>query len=81
MKIERNVGIPKSRNRTKVGELPLEDLNVGDAIVIDFAPEEIDKATHTIRVRCSVFTRKNPDRKFSVNKDSLHNKVRVWRTS
>jgi hypothetical protein len=79
MKIERNVGVPKERKRTKVGELPLEDLNVGDSIVIDFDPEEINKAAHSIRVRCSVFSKNNPKYKFSVHKDSKKNKIRIWR--
>ena len=79
MKIERNVGVPKERKRTKVGELPLEDLNVGDSIVIDFDPEEINKAAHSIRVRCSVFSKNNPKYKLSVHKDSKKNKIRIWR--
>jgi hypothetical protein len=79
MKIERNVGVPEERKRVHVGPLPLSKLNVGDSIVVEFAPEELSKAAHTIRVRCCLFSNKDPKYKFSVKKETSKNRVRIWR--
>lgn len=79
VKIERSVGVPDERKRVRVGPLPLAKLNVGDSVVVEFSPEELNKAVHNIRVQCCIFSNKNPSYKFSVKKETSKNRVRIWR--
>lgn len=78
MKIDKNVPLPsRIANRVTIGPLPLEELEVGDSILIDCDPEETQRVLHSVRVRLSRFAKSNAGFKFSSSPDKKG--VRVWR--
>jgi len=80
MKIDKNVSLPlRIANRVTIGPLPLKDLNSGDSILVECSDNEMQKVLHTVRVRLSRFSKKNPKYKFSSSIDKKGNGVRIWR--
>ena len=78
MKIEKDVPLPdRIAKRINIGPLPLTDLKVGDSILVECSPEEINKVLHSVRVRLSRFKQSNKDFNFSSTKDKKG--VRIWR--
>jgi len=78
MKIDKNVPLPsRIANRVNIGPLPLEELEIGDSILIDCDPQETQRVLHSVRVRLSRFAHKNKGYKFSSSPDRKG--VRIWR--
>lgn len=79
LRIERNVEIPDFRKKYYVvGHLPLADLEVGDSVVVELPEEDMDRGSHSIRVRCSRYGKQHGV-KFSVGKEKENNVIRIWR--
>lgn len=79
MKIDRGVPIPERiAKRVNIGPLPLSELNIGDSILIECGPEEIERVLHSVRVRLSRFKNSNKGLRFSSTKDKKG--IRIWRT-
>lgn len=78
MKIDKGVPLPERiAKRVTIGPLPLSDLNVGDSILVECEPEEVERVLHSVRVRLSRFRQVNKAYKFSSTKDKKG--VRIWR--
>lgn len=78
MKIDRGVPLPdRIAKRVTIGPLPLSELNIGDSILVECDPEEVERVLHSVRVRLSRFAQANKGYKFSSTKDKKG--VRIWR--
>lgn len=78
MKIDKGVPLPsRIANRVTIGPLPLEELSIGDSILIECSPDETQRVLHSVRVRLSRFANKNKGYKFSSSPDKKG--VRIWR--
>lgn len=78
MKIEQGVPLPpRIAKRVRIGPLPLEQLQRGDSILVECSPQEVERVLHSVRVRLSRHTSKNPSVRFSSSKDPKG--VRIWR--
>ncbi len=78
MKIDSNVPLPRHlKGRIRIGSLPLLDLGVGDSILVECSPDEIDRVLHSVRTRLSRLHSKNKGFRFS---STAENKgIRIWR--
>jgi hypothetical protein len=78
MKIDRDIPLPdRIAKRVTIGPLPLSDLAVGDSILVECSPEEMQRVLHSVRVRLSRFKQANKGYKFSSTKDKKG--IRIWR--
>lgn len=79
MRIERQLEMPKA-TRTRTAKYPLEELNVGDAIVL--APDEVTKWTPTsLKAVARNYTERNASsHRFAVRKME-DGSVGIWRTA
>lgn len=78
MKIDNNVPLPKHlAGRVRIGSLPLFDLDVGDSILVECSPDEIERVLHSVRVRLSRFRSKNKAFRFSSAAEKKG--IRIWR--
>lgn len=76
VQIEKDIPVP-SRYRVNLGKLPLEDMEIGDSIRVDCAPEDTRRVIAAIRVRAHRFS-KQTGWKFSASQKG--GVVRLWRT-
>ena len=78
MKIDSNVPLPRHlAGRVRIGPLPLLDLDVGDSILVECNPDEIERVLHSVRVRLSRFRSKNKTFRFSSAAEKKG--IRIWR--
>jgi hypothetical protein len=78
MIIDKNVPLPKHlASRIRIGPLPLSDLTVGDSILVECNPDDIERVLHSVRVRLSRFRSKNKAFRFSSAAEKKG--IRVWR--
>jgi hypothetical protein len=78
MKIDKNVPLPKHlASRFRIGSLPLSDLTVGDSILVECGPDDLDRVLHSVRTRLSRFHSKNKTFRFSSTAEKKG--IRIWR--
>jgi hypothetical protein len=78
MKIDSNVPLPpRIAGRVRIGPLPLLELEIGDSILVECEPDEVERVLHSVRVRLSRFRSKNRSFKFSSTAEKKG--VRIWR--
>lgn len=79
VQIEKDIPIPsRVKNRVSLGHLPLAEMEVGDSIRVDCAPEDVRRVIASVRVRAHRYAQQNPGWKFSASqKDDV---IRLWRT-
>ena len=78
MKIDSNVPLPnRLAGRVRIGSLPHFDLGVGDSVLVECNPDEIDRVLHSVRVRLSRLHSKNKGFRFSSTAEKKG--IRIWR--
>ena len=78
MKIDNNVPLPKHlAGRVRIGPLPLSDLTVGDSILVECSPDDLDRVLHSVRTRLSRFHANNKKIRFTSTAEKKG--IRIWR--
>ena len=75
--IQKGVPLPKLRGKKRKYDLPLEDLDIDDSVIVPIPKTKITQEQKIIRNFVLRFSRMNPNKKFTVRQ--LDDGIGIWR--
>lgn len=78
VQIEKDIPIPGGlKGRVNLGVIPLGEMQVGDSIRVDCAPEDIRRVIASLRIRAHRYASQHPGWKFTASQKG--GVIRLWR--